>query len=192
MAKKSSRGRGPKRQVDWVVNPETYGATVAIPNGGFVLLCLVPSLHDRNFVDTTLAVTQPRYMWPEQDSGQVAYAVKGSFSITPSVWAVGTLYRLMARVVKKPMEYGNTFQAIVDPGYSLFQAEFANERFLWQRYVAQDFGLGSVGETVSVNWSGNQKLDPDEGLWLALENESGITISLIIRAFMRTLMRADG
>lgn len=192
---RSRGGRGRKsgkRNVDWVVNDDTYNSALTLPNGGQILIPLTLPKFVASYTDPTFAVGYGNYMWPEQDSGQMVYAVRGEIIVTPTAWAVGTAYRAIMRLVKKPVEYAAAFQAIVDPNYSLFQAEFANERFLWQNVLYQSFNLGDAGETVNINWKGVCALEPDESLFLAIENQSGITQTLLITPFFRTLMRADG
>lgn len=193
---KSRRGRGQKasRKVDWVVNDETYGSVISLPNAAQVLLVLALPRFVTNYRDVNNINNIPGYQFPEQENGQVAYAVRGSMSINPGTWAAGTVLRLMLRLVKKPLDYNNVaMQAIVDPAYSLFTPEFANERFLWQHYLRESFNFGSpFFEIVPIAWKGVCKLEPDEGLFLAVENQSGITQTVVLNPFLRTLMRADG
>lgn len=194
---KSSRGRGRKRsrrQVDWVCNTSTYDLTnpTVLPNNSIVGLPLTIPEVQASYVDPTIGVAFPRSWWPEQDQGQVAYAVRGQVEIIPGEWAIGATFRLMMRIVKKPMSIGSLFTSIEDPQYSLFSDIFANERFLWQSLITHQQNLGSVLEVHNVRWTGVQKLEPDEGLFLYVENQSGITQNVIIRPFLRTLMRANG
>lgn len=193
---RSKRGRAQtsrKRQVDWVVNDASYGAAYQLPNATVVAIPLTVPEFVSARVDPTLSVTYPSYFWPEQDSGQEVYAVRGQFEVLPSIWAsLGDLYRMFWRVVKKPIEYATGFSAIQDPTYSLGLPEFANERFLAQNVVVGAFSFGSQPEVQNVRWSGHQKLAPDEALFLYIENGTGITQRLDLRIYIRTLMRANG
>jgi len=189
-SKKSSRK---KRQVDWVVNDETYGLNIILPNASQVALALTLPQFYATYVDPIGGTNIPAYQYPEQDEGQEAYAVRGHVSVVPSVWAVGSTFSCIMRIVKKPISYGVVGAgAITDLNYSLYQAEFANERFVWQRYILQQNNMGAAGEVYNINWSGHQKLEPDEALWLFIENQSGITQDLRIWPYLRTLMRANG
>lgn len=193
MAKKSSRGRGPKRQVDWVVNRDCYGSAYQITNGAQAYIPLVIPEVQAAYVDPTLALPYPRHYWPEQDSGQVAYAVRGQIRVYPQgTWAAGSFFQLHMRIVKKPMEYGTQFNAIVDAAYSLTDDIFANERFLWQDIEYHAYSMGEVIEMHQVRWKGIQKLEPDEGLFLVLENSTGLTQTVNAQPWLRTLVRANG
>jgi len=191
---KSSRGRGRKRrQVDWVVNYECYGAIYNIPNAAYAMIPLVIPEREAAYVDPTLAVPYPRHYWPEQDSGQEVYAVRGEMEVIPQgTWAAGSFFRLMTRIVKKPMEYGTAFNAILDGSYSLADDNFANERFLWQHLNSHQYTLGGVVEVQRVHWKGIQKLDPDEGLFLIAENTTGFTQGVQLQCWLRSLVRANG
>lgn len=192
---RSSRGRGrksSKRMVDWVVNDETYGSAITLPNGSQVALALTMPAFMMQGLYPIIGTDNPGYQLPEQDSGQVAYAVRGQMSLNPTIWAAGSILRVMMRIVKKPVEYGSAMQAIIDPQYTLFGAPYANERFVWQHYVRESFTFGAFNaETFRINWKGVQKIEPDEALWLIVENQSGITNEVILNPFVRTLMRAN-
>lgn len=177
--------------MDWVVNDYTYGQDGNLPNASQVALPLtIPQ-----FMETTTNIAQttliPRYALPEQSGGQVAYAVRGHYEISPTTWAVGSAYRLMMRLVVKQTEYNAVVNAIEDPNYSLFAAAYANERLLWQRLHFEQFGGGDYGEVFQLDWKGLARIKEDEALFLYIENQSGITQTVRFRPYLRTLMRAN-
>jgi len=195
MAKKSSPGRGRKRrQVDWVVVNDSYGQVLTLPNATQIAIaCTLPKFWAGS-IDPGLGVPVPNYSFPEQDSGQVAYAVRGHVGIVPGTWAVGSRFRLWIRLVVKPIEYDTAGVPIVieDANYSLVAPQFANERFLSQWMKWEDFGQGTAGEVMPIGWKGQVRIPQDAALWMYFENQSGITQALTITPFLRTLMRADG
>lgn len=193
---KSRRGRGRKRQVDWVCNEWTYDLVpFTLDNGDqFVAPLTIPEFVAA-YADPSFSVAYNRHQWPEQDQGQVAYAVRGHIECTLAGWASGSRARYGFRIVKKPMEWGaGILAAMVDPQYSIYSDVFANERFVWQNLQFEDGAFGaSLGPTVlTVNWKGVVKLEPDEALWLVGENQTGATQRVDVRPFLRTLMRANG
>jgi len=194
---KSSRGRGRKssrRNVDWVVVNDSYGQVASIPNATQIAIALTLPKFWAGGIDPNLGVPVPNYSYPEQDSGQVAYAVRGHLGVVPGTWAVGSRFRLWVRLVVKPIEYDTAGVPIVieDPNYSLVNPVFANERFLSQWVKWEDFGQGTAGEIMPISWKGQVRIPQDAALWMYLENQSGITQTLACTPFLRTLMRADG
>lgn len=197
---RSSRGRGRKsstrqrRQVDWVVNELTYDSLAnpySIPNNGIVFAALTIPKWAVSYTDPTFSVQYPGYWLPEQDSGQVAYAVRGTIEQIPETWVAGSFYRMGYRIMKAPVEYAAGFNSLTDPAYSIFTAAYANERFLWQRIMTGYFAQGSQPEHVSVDWKGVCKIEANEALFMVLENQTGVTQRVIVRPWLRTLMRAD-
>jgi len=196
---KSRRGRGRKsrRQVDWVVNEWTYDMVPYIIDNGdqFNAPLTIPEFVAA-YADPSFSVAYNRGQWPEQDSGQVAYAVRGHIECLLAGWASGSRARFGFRIVKAPMEWGAglTGAAMLDPQYTLYSSVFANERFLWETKQLEDGQFGaSLGPTVlTVNWKGVVKLEPNEALWLIGENATGSVQRVEVRPFLRTLMRANG
>lgn len=188
-----ARGRSTRRNVDWVVLDATYSIVpYVLPNNSIVFAPLTLPEQEASYVDPTLAVPFPRHWWPEQDSGQVAYAVRGDLEVIPSNWAAGSIYRMAMRIAKFPVEWGALFNALNDPSYSLYSDLYANSRFLWERKLTGLFTLGGQMENIHINWKGTCKLDQNEALFLILENQSGITSDVQVRPYLRTLMRANG
>lgn len=198
MARKSSRGRGrrSRRAVDWVCNEWTYDLVPFIlDNGDMVAAPLTIPEFVAAYADPSFSVAYNRHQWPEQDQGQIAYAVRGHIECILSGWASGSRARYGFRITKAPMEWGaGILAAMLDPQYSIYADVFANERFVWQNLQLEDGQFGaSLGPTVmNVNWKGMVRLEPNEALWLVMENQSGITQRVEVRPFLRTLMRANG
>jgi len=195
MAKSKSRGQGRKRrQVDWVVVNDSYGQILGLPNATQIAIALTLPKFWSSMIDPGIAVPVPTYSYPEQDSGQVAYAVRGHVGVVPGTWAVGSRFRMWCRLVVKPIEYDTVGVPIVieDPNYSLVAPQFANERFLSQWMKWEDFGQGTAGEVMPISWKGQVRIPQDAALWMYFENQSGIAQTLSIHPFLRTLMRADG
>jgi len=196
---KSSRGRGQgrstKRRVplDWVVQPDTYGynSTLNLPNASQSALALTLPKFLATTEDPTASQDFFGWQFPEQSKGQEAYAVRGTIIMVPSTWAIGSQFHILFRIVCKQVAYGPGPVSIEDPAYSLVQPQFANERFCWQRVVQQTQVTGNAQETISVNWTGKQRIKEDEALWLYAENQSGVTMTVQLRFYLRTLMRAD-
>jgi len=193
---KSSRGRGRRssrrQQVDWVVNDGSYGAAYQIDNNQLVYVPLVVPEFLKTYVDPTGTDERGAYQWPEQDTGLQVKAVKGQIEVLPSVWAsLGDLYRMAWRLVVRPTEYGLGYVAIEDPAYDLTLPQYANERFLSQRFITGSFSFGSQPEMANVQWKGFRQLEKDEGLYLAVQNLTGITQRLNMRMYFRSLLRAE-
>jgi len=194
MAKSSSgRGRRSRRPMDWVVNRDTYGAVVSLPNATQLASALTLPQGWSSTIDSSLTTPSPGYNFPEQDQGQLAYAVKGHIGIIPGTWAAGSQFRAWFRLVVKPIEFDTVGVPIVieDPNYSLVATNFANERFLSQWMRWETFAQGTAGEVLPINWRGAARIRQDEALWLYIENQSGITQTLTFHLFLRTLMRAN-
>lgn len=178
--------------MDWVVNNETYGSEANVDNATQIALLLTLPKFWTGGRDLGGSFV-PGYSYPEQQDGQMVYAVKGDINITPNTWALGSVFMLAMRIVKKPIEWDTAGVGVVitDANYSLFQPQFANERFLWQKVTRQQQAFGDIIEDGHVSWKGRCHLEPDEALWLIIENQSGITQRVVIRSWLRTLMRAD-
>lgn len=189
-SKKMSRSRK-RRKLDWVVNSDTYGTAGNLPNATQVALALTIPKFMQTATTFSGFVQIPSYYLPEQDGGQEAYAVRGHYRLSPGTWAAGSLFRVMLRIVVKPMAYDTQFLVVDDPNYSLFVPEFANEQLVWQRYHYEQFGGGDYGEVYPLNISFKRRIKPDEALFLYVENQTGVTQTVIFEPFLRTLMRAD-
>jgi len=177
-----------------VVNDFTYEFEIPydIPANTLVFAPLTVPKYAVSYTDPSFAVQYPGYYLPEQDAGQIAYAVRGQIFAQPTTWVAGDQWNVFYRIAKFPVEYGTSFDAIVDPAYDLTVATFANERFLWQSIHCNLFAFGTVPEVVNVNWKGICKIEPNEALFLVMHNRSNGSIRTIARPFIRTLMRADG
>lgn len=198
---RSSRGRGRKssrrRQVDWVVNDFCYEHTPPynLPANAIVFVPLTVPKWAVSYTDPAFAIQYPGFYLPEQDSGQVAYAVRGQVHSSPQSWVAGDEWAVGYRIAKFPVEYGTSFDAIVDPNYDLYLAQFANERFLWQDLTYATFNVmddGGARQVRNISWKGVVKIEPNEALFLVIQNRSNGTVRTTERPFIRTLMRADG
>lgn len=175
--------------MDWVVNDDTYSITpVAVPNGDIVAL---PLVYPRHVLQEATTWNSPGgYAFP--DAGrQFVKAVRGQVVVIPGTWAVGSSFRMMMRIVKKPMDF-TTGEAVADALYDLYAAAFANERFCWQHLKNEFYNLGNAWEVMTVRATVNQWLEPDEGLYFIAHNQSGITQTLVLNTFLRTLVSAEG
>lgn len=178
--------------MDWVVNDYTYSSVnQVIGNNGQIALPLTFPKFIQAMDTFPGGVAMGGYAYPEQSKGQRVYAVRGHYSLRPGTWVAGNTFKVMCRVVKKPLDYASGVGAIVDPGYDLFAAQYANERFLWQRLHFEGFGFGDLTETHPLHIKCNEGIAEDEALYMFLENQSGITISIVCEFYLRTLMRAD-
>lgn len=190
-SKKGGGSRFKRRSVDWVVNDATYGGSIAVANTGLVALPLTIPQMQQDIATLGIGGGGPTtafgWNFPEPNARLRVKAVMGHFTTVPSVWAVGSAYRWLARIVKKPMDLA-TGTAIADALYSLADSEYANERFSWQTMRLQRFDLGAAGETVSVRANVNQSLEPDEALWFIFENISGVTQTITLQTYLRTLV----
>lgn len=195
MAKSRSRGRmtSRRRPVDWVVNDDSYGLNLVLPNATQSHCALTFPKFWASMTTPDFAAAVPNYSYPEQDEGQIAYAIRGDIQVSPGTWAVGSTYNIMMRLVVKPIEYdtGGFAIAITDANYSLFQPQFANERILWQEHRFARQEMGSQSETVRVRWKGAVRIGTEEAIFLFIENQSGITQTMAFVPYLRTLMRAD-
>lgn len=191
-SKKSSRSK--REPLDWVVNEDSYGASYSLPNASALAFALTLPKFWGSYIDPGLGIARGLYEFPEQKNGQVLRAVRGHFSTLPSTWALGNAFAIMARIVIKPIQYDTAGVPLVieDPQYNLLEAQFANEQFLWQKYISQRYDMGGAPEVHMVNWSGRRMLKEDEAAWLYLQNFSGVTMTISGRLFLRSLMRADG
>lgn len=180
--------------MDWVVNDDTYGplSSGSVANGGLVANTLTVPQRELDAASAGGAIPWGGYSFPEQKGGMVAFAVRGQYVLTPSAWAVGNSYRVLCRLVVKPFEYQSAGGAILDANYTLDTAEFANERFLWQRVHYEQFGAGDYGEIFPLNWSGKCFIPEDSALFFIIENVSGTTQTIAFRQYLRTLVRANG
>lgn len=189
---KKSKSRSKRMPLDWVVNDYTYNNIFQpLDNtdiAGFPLTFPRFILAEETFPG---GVALGGYAYPEQSKGQVAVAVAGSVVAVPTTWALGSFYDCMLRIVKKPMDYAGGVGAITDPLYSLYDAQYANERFVWQMHIHNRFELGSAHEMVRIHWSGKVYLEPDEALYIFAENLTGVTSRINFNFKLRTLMRAD-
>lgn len=192
---RSSRGRGrrssAKKQVDWVVNDGTYGVSYQVDNNQIVYMPLVVPEFLKTFLDPTGVDPRGAYMWPEQDTGIQVMAVKGFLEAVPETWAVGSIYRFSWRLIVRPTEYALGYVAIEDPNYDLTLPQYANERFLSEGKVTGLYSMGGQLEMQRITWKGFRQLEKDEGLYLAVQNHSGITQRINLRPYFRTLTRAE-
>jgi len=179
--------------MDWVVNDDTYGTSseTQIPNSTLVANVLTIPQREQDQPAGGGAFTWGGFAFPEQKGGQVAYAVRGHYALTPSNWAIGSSFRAIVRLVVKPFEYQSVGGAILDANYTCDQAAFANERFLWQRVHYEQFGAGDYGEAFQLSWKGKCFIPEDSALFLIIENISGFTQSIVSRQWLRTLLRAN-
>lgn len=191
MARSAKKGRFKRQSVDWVVNDSTYGGAVSVANAGLVALPLTIPQMQQDIATMGIGGGGPTtsfgWNYPEPNARLRVKAVMGHFAMLPSVWAAGSSFTWLARIVKKPMDLA-TGAAIADALYSLAASEYANERFSWQRYARQRWDMGSAGETVTVKANVNTSLEPDEALWFIFENISGITQTITVTTFLRTLV----
>lgn len=190
-SRRSSRSspRKKRARLDWVVNEDCYGSTLAVANGGLFAL---PLVYPKGWMtyDASFGPTIPAYAFPDAKR-QKCVAVVGDILYNPSTWAAGSVVRMIYRIVKKPMDF-NTGDAIADAVYSLFDSAFANERFSWQVVQYDTFVLGATQrEKVHVRATVNTTLEPDEGLYLMIENQSGTSQTINHQFFLRSLLVAD-
>lgn len=188
-SKTSTRKRVP---LDWVVNDYTYSANQqSLSNNEIIGM---PLTFPRFILAETTApggIDKGGYAYPEQSGGQMAYAVKGSVEVIPETWAVGSIFRYAARIVVKPMDWTGGLAAITDSAYTLYDAAFANERFLWQKHVTGLFSLGSQAERLYISAKFRAHIPQDSALYIFIENQTGVTSRLFLRFNLRTLMRAE-
>lgn len=190
----------PKRRqaLDWVVNEETYGqlAGGTIPVGG---LGMFPLTYPKFLVEEQLGPAGPfirsAAAFPEQRKGQTVKAVRGHVTLQTDTWAVGGRMHWIFRIVKKPIDF-STLGAIVDGIYALEDPQFANERFVWQEIVYDAFVAGTTTRSLlRVNCKCNVRLEPDEALFFAVENNNVGSFPSNTRIdqqmYLRTLMVAD-
>jgi len=191
MARSSRRRSSTRRkmQLDWVVNDDTYSnSPVSVGNGGIIA---VPLVYPRFVLQEATVWNSPgAYAFP--DAGrQFVKAVRGHFALVPGTWAAGSTFRCIARITKKPMDLA-TGDAVADALYSLDNAAFANERYAWQEFYSEQFAMGGSAEVKRVKATVNQWLEPDEGLYIIFHNFSGITQTLNMQMFLRSLVGAEG
>lgn len=183
-----SSSRRKKMVLDWVVNDDTYSTSnITIGNTQTAAL---PLVYPRYVLQEVTAWNSPgSYAFP--DAGrQFVKAVRGVVVTLPSSWAVGSTFRMMMRIVKKPMDF-ITGEAIVDSTYSLFNAGHANERFVWQHLKNEYYNFGNAWEHTRIHATVNQWLEPEEGLYLIMENQSGFTQNLVNTVFCRSLVGSE-
>jgi len=179
-------------QLDWVCNEDTYGllAVSSVPNGTISMFPLTYPRFVVNELITGAALGRLGSAFPEGEK-QYVKAVRGHIGLAMSSWAAGNSMNLFFRIVKKTMDTG-TGGAITDGAYALDDVAFANERFAWQDYIFDTFTAGTATKSmVRVKATVNQWLEPDEALYLAVQNESGASNSVQVRLLLRTLMKAE-
>lgn len=185
----SSRSR---RKLDWVVNEDTYGVSsaVAIPPTGIAAL---PLTYPRMMVGEELMglpVTRGGHAWPEGEK-QFVKAVRGQLFWANSQWGMGAILNLAFRIVKKPIDWASA-AAITDATYTLSIDTYANERFAWEFKVMDAFTGGeAMRNSLVVKATVNQWLEPDEALFIFMENNSSFTNNTTVTSYLRTLMLAD-
>lgn len=178
--------------LDWVVNEDTYGpdGVIGLPPS---TIAAAPLTYPRRMVEQLLwgpGAARDGAAFPEGEK-QFVKAVVGFIQVTPPTFAVGNVLRLYFRITKKPMDT-QTAGAITDGAYTIGQAgaySFANERFAWQRGL---IGVDNDILQVPVKATVNQWLEPDEALFIFYENNSsGLTGTITMTPFLRTLMKAE-
>lgn len=179
--------------LDWVVNNLTYGAsaTITLPNNTIGVAPLTIPRRQIQQADVLGAPPGPfsGAAFPEGEK-QFVKAVRGTILLPPQSFAVGTSITIGMRIQKFRMDLG-TGGAIFDASYSILNASsyhFANERWPWQFITRQsdnDISAFNVKATV------NQWLEPDEALYICIEQASSLTTTLVFGLYLRTLMRAD-
>jgi len=188
--RQSSRGARKKRpRLDWVVNQDCYGSTLGIANGGLFAL---PLVYPRGVLEYQASwATLPAVAYPDAGRQRVN-AVVGDILYSPSTWAAGSVVRMIYRIVKKPMDF-TTGDAIADALYDLFDPQYANERFVWQNVTYDTFLLGATQrEKIHVRATVNQTLEPDEGLYLMINNQSGTSQTINHQFYLRSLVTVPG
>jgi len=193
-SRRTRRSRGGNRmKLDWVVNEDTYGreAAISLPAGQRAALPLTyPRFTVSQLIGGTAVLDRTGGAFPEGER-QYVKAVVGMCGWNMSSWAVGNACRIIMRIVKKPMEWA-TALAIVDTNYDLNDSDWANERFAWQHVVDDVFGSANgYGTQVRVKANVRQYLEPDEALYLIVQNESGGGNTVSFRPMLRTLMKAE-
>lgn len=179
-----------RKRLDWVVNEDCYGSSLAAQPAS---IFAVPLVYPKAWMtyDSTFGPTIPGYAFPDAGRQKVV-AVVGDILYNPGTWAAGSVVRMIYRIVKKPMDF-NTGDAIADATYTLFDSAYANERFVWQNVTYDTFVLGATQrERIHVRAKVNQWLEPDEGLYLMVDNESGVSQTINHQFFLRSLLEVNG
>jgi len=177
--------------LDWVVNEDTYGldGLITLPQN---TIAAAPLTYPRRMVEQLLwgpAATRTGSAFPEGEK-QFVKAVRGYILLTPPTFAIGNMMRCHFRITKKPMDSASA-GAITDASYTIGaigSADFANERFAWQTCLT---GTDQDIIQVHVNANVNQWLEPDEALYLFIENLSNWAVTLTFVPYLRTLMKAE-
>lgn len=180
--------RRPRREkLDWVVNTESYGQSVALTPASQWAFPLTFSDESKDL--SLWGGEQTRESWAAvpEGSNQQTRAVRGTLFMTPSVWGVGSFISLFARITVANMDPIDG-SMVVAANYSLAAARDANEPFCWQKLYYDNFVSGSPSANMMhVNASARRRLRDNEALWLVVENRAAAgTLNLI--CYMRTLM----
>jgi len=180
-------------RLDWVVNEDSYGreASASIPAANIASFPLTyPRFLVAQVVSPVGTFDRTGGAFPEGEK-QYVKAVVGMCGWNMSSWAVGNACRIIMRIVKKPMEFA-TAGSLTDANYDLNDSNFANERFAWQHVVDDSFNdANGYRSFVNIRATVNQWLEPDEALFLMVQNESGGGNTITFRPMLRTLMKAD-
>lgn len=195
MARSRTRGRGrsqSKSRYDWVVNDQSYSRFANNIGGAgtvFAFPLTLPAMQQTMPIVGFGGADAGGFAFPQSQDRQFVKAVSGHMYYTPSGWAAGNSMTLWLRIVKKPMDWV-TGDAIADSLYALDEAQFANERFVWQHIRNEAFNTGAnFADNIRVKASVNQYLEPDEALFMIASAMTAGGISINLTLFLRTLMR---
>lgn len=212
MARSRKSGRSPRKRTDWVQNVSTYcdwTDNFAITEfDGVVGLPLTIADRNRKLATGHGATTYAnagRDTWsaiPEGNRGTVI-AVRGQLQMAPQEPLFGATRGCFAARLSIFEQDAGTLAPIVDPNYGLgvnlgslgvldTSAEYANERFLWERkYVWQASQATAEGlngdRIVDIHWSGRRRLGPNQALFLMVQVGLNST-PFFFSPWLRTLM----
>lgn len=218
---RSRRSFSRRSKPDWVYRGNIYasdggtidggGSYVAHTNlvtqGGAGATALI--LYDsHNYVKLGVATLGAGTILPMSQAGRAEggsafiHRVQGTIMAAPSVWAVGSQYRLGMRfgVFEQDPAVG---LLLIDPSYNMWTpaanidvapATWANDR-MWsrERRVVQTFDDNDQIWSWNFNFKVNRKLNPNQCYACYIETSSTpASVNLFIQPWLRTLVSDEG
>jgi len=185
MARKSRRTK--RVRLDWVQNERSYAGQPTDIAPGLALAAAAPLVYSHQTTlgwygtDAGAGPTQlSQAAFPNRSDRIVVRAVRGQFFVSPITgWTTisGRFYGLRLAALPSEPDFADV---VVPPDYSMFvhplngpqEYIYADDRFLWERRFMRTFDSTNVNPiwATDIHWSGRCVLQPDEGLYLYIEN----------------------
>lgn len=208
MPKRRSSGRRRRPLLDWVQNIESYHNTTLTYNVGLSGRFAVPLIYSAAMLqqwtgqDPTVDLQQGQYAIPNTTKGIRVRAIHWWARVEPSAWSLGSQMRSGLRIMPAPMELDDGSQ-LLRLNYTMWAgspsgavlpqnqaAAFADDRFYTEQRLSKTFGDASTTPELvhRGRWSGNKKLNPEDGLFAYFEAPTGAVNMRMSHIYFRTLV----